>query len=220
MFKFLDHNRFHKFLLLSSALLFFTLSNAQQGFDAWNDPKYKQAEVISEYMTADEKELFKLINLARMNGKLFRDTYLSAYQDTSSKTTSEKSISSLRKDLKKYKNLKPLIPAKNLGDSARAHAIDLGNAGKYGHTSSKGVDFKFRMGKLVERYAGVGENCAYGNEKPLAILMDMLIDDGNKSRGHRKNILQPRFEHLGLAIEPHITDKYNAVLLFAGPKKY
>ncbi len=220
MFKVFNHNRFHKLLLLSSALLLFNFSNAQQNFDAWNDPKYKQAEVISEYMTADEKELYKLINLARMNGKLFRDTYLSAYQDTSSKTPSEKSITSLRKDLKKYKNLRPLIPAKNLTDSARAHAIDLGNAGKYGHTSSKGVEFKTRMDKLVERYAGVGENCAYGNDKPLAILMDMLIDDGNKSRGHRKNILQTRFEYMGLAIEPHTKDKFNAVLLFAGPKKY
>jgi uncharacterized protein YkwD len=45
--------------------------------------------------------------------------------------------------------------------------------------------------------------------------MALLIDDGIKSLGHRKNILNAGFHFVGIAIEPHKTYGTNCVMDFA-----
>ena len=43
----------------------------------------------------------------------------------------------------------------------------------------------------------------------------MLIDDGVKSRGHRKNVLQPKFAFVGTASGVHSRHKTMTVVVFA-----
>jgi uncharacterized protein YkwD len=45
--------------------------------------------------------------------------------------------------------------------------------------------------------------------------MQLLIDDGIESLGHRKNILEPKYQWIGIAIEPHKTYRTNCVMDFA-----
>ena len=48
-----------------------------------------------------------------------------------------------------------------------------------------------------------GENCAYGGKDGKAHIDQLIIDDGVSSRGHRKNIYNPNFSMVGIAIGPH-----------------
>lgn len=43
-----------------------------------------------------------------------------------------------------------------------------------------------------------------------------MIDDGIKSRGHRKNVFSPKFDHVGIAFGYHKTFEYMCVLDYSG----
>ncbi|MCZ6692800.1 MAG: CAP domain-containing protein, partial [Bacteroidetes bacterium] len=65
----------------------------------------------------------------------------------------------------------------------------------------------------------IGENCAYGLYSPLDIVMGLLIDEGVSDLGHRKNILNPDYKVIGVAIRPHKSYGTNCVQDFAGGVK-
>ena len=47
------------------------------------------------------------------------------------------------------------------------------------------------------------ENLAAGNDAPEEIILQLIIDDGVPSRGHRTNLLTPDFNIVGAAIIEH-----------------
>ena len=47
------------------------------------------------------------------------------------------------------------------------------------------------------------ENLAAGNNAPEEIILQLIIDDGVPSRGHRTNLLTPDFNIVGAAIVEH-----------------
>jgi uncharacterized protein YkwD len=64
-----------------------------------------------------------------------------------------------------------------------------------------------------------GENCSYGYDNALRIVMELLIDEGVGDSGHRKNILDAAFKNVGVSIQPHRTAAWNCVMAFGGEKK-
>jgi uncharacterized protein YkwD len=95
--------------------------------------------------------------------------------------------------------LKPLY---SLTKTAKEQAEDLNASGKASHYNHKGESPSTRIRKL-DSFGMVGENIDFGNSTPLDIIFNLLIDDGIKGVGHRKNILHPGFTHVGIAIGPH-----------------
>jgi uncharacterized protein YkwD len=91
----------------------------------------------------------------------------------------------------------------------------MGEKGKVGHTSSNGTTFENRIRKKVKS-GMIAENCDYGYSEPLDIVMSLLIDDGITNLGHRKNILNPSLNYVGIAIEKHKTYRTTCVMDFAG----
>ncbi len=90
----------------------------------------------------------------------------------------------------------------------------MGKTGKIGHKSTDGTKTFVR----IKRYAKggyMGENCAYGPSDPLAIVMQLLVDDGVPSLGHRKTILSSNYKFVGIAIEPHKKYGHNCVQDFS-----
>ncbi|GHV25269.1 hypothetical protein FACS189498_3340 [Spirochaetia bacterium] len=82
-------------------------------------------------------------------------------------------------------------------------SIDQGKTGKTGHDGSdKSTPFT-----RIERYGGgynrAGENLAYGSNTGRDIIVDLLIDDGVPSRGHRTNIMERRFSQTGVSFGTH-----------------
>jgi uncharacterized protein YkwD len=49
-----------------------------------------------------------------------------------------------------------------------------------------------------------GENIDYG-ATGLQVVIDLIVDDGVPSRGHRRNVLDPAFRAVGIAVGPHRT---------------
>ena len=87
----------------------------------------------------------------------------------------------------------------DLAKAAEFHTIDTGSKGLYGHWSSDGTSQRNRL----ERYApnkSTGENISYGSyNKDIAkrVILQLLVDDGNSSRGQRTNLFSERWNAYG-----------------------
>ena len=207
------------FLPLFFTSCFFYSTAQNPDFEKWNEKKYETANSAkgAAYLREEEKNVIYYLNLARMDGQLFSETYLKAYLDSTHQ--SDKWTRSLQKDLKKSKSLEPLQPAQDLFEAAKLHAEDMGSTGKVGHNTSLGKNPKKRFKELQKIYNPVGENCDYGNDKALDIVMSLLIDKNVSSLGHRKNILSKNFSLIGVSIQPHKKFEYNCVMSFGGKKQ-
>jgi hypothetical protein len=62
----------------------------------------------------------------------------------------------------------------------------------------------------------VGENIAYGTTGGKAIVLQLIIDDGVASRGHRENIFKSTFKFVGSATSTHVTYGTETVIDYAG----
>ena len=163
------------------------------------------------YLTDDEKEVIMYMNLARIDGSWFVKNII---DKDDSNLHSEKNIKSLKKDLNNTKDLTPLKPGKGLSEAATVHAKDMGKSGSIGHQSSDGTSTFVRVKKYAKG-GYMGENCSYGPSDPLAIVLQLLVDDGVPSLGHRKSILSKNYTYVGVAIEPHKVYGYNCVQDFS-----
>jgi len=74
---------------------------------------------------------------------------------------------------------------------------------------------------VMTKYMEVGENIYYGEFTAEEIVLQLLIDEGIEDLGHRKNILNPRFNSIGVSIKPHKSYVYNCVMSFGlFPRSY
>lgn len=158
-----------------------------------------------------EKQVVLLCNLARMNGAMFASYILQPFVDTSTFLERNSYLTSLFNDLKNTSELSPLQYNADLMEIARAHAKKMGQKGKTGHDG-----FNKRYKAAEKEFGMVAENCHYASNDPLIIVIELLIDNKIKKLGHRKNILHPQLEMIGVAIETHKTYGYNCVMSFAG----
>lgn len=183
-------------------------------FKEWEMPQYLIANTAKgvKYLTEDEKDIIYLMNLVRINPKLFKDTFVKKYLKNGSSTEAERSLVSF---LEKQKSLPLLYPSEKLFQASEYHAKDMGNTGLEGHNSSD----KTSCNKRLERYmkaSTMGENCEYGSSNPIDIVLQLLIDDGIPDYGHRLNILCPDYGFVGTSKKPHKKYNWNTVMDFAG----
>jgi uncharacterized protein YkwD len=160
------------------------------------------------------EEVVALLNSVRTDPQKFLTEHLQPYIEKNN-LTGNQYANSLIAELKAVKKMEPLQLSAKISKISKAHAIDLGSKGKVGHNSSDGTTFDKRLRQKTKAGGAIGENCDYGNEKPIDIVMSLLIDDGIESLGHRKNILEPRFKWVGIAIEPHKKYRVGCVMDFA-----
>lgn len=182
----------------------------------WSKEDLERANTAKDvnYLSEEEKNVIFLINLARLNGELFTETFLDDFIKKNRRNKKSSYIKSLYKDLKRIKNIPPLIPYKKLYETAKHHALDMGKTGKIGHNSSDGTKFSTRLRKHA-RGSFIAENCSYGYSDALGIVMQLLIDENTPSLGHRKNILNPKYKSVGVSIEKHKRWSYNCVQDFS-----
>ncbi len=98
--------------------------------------------------------------------------------------------------------LSPLTLSPGMCRAAADHCADQAS----GRTGHKGSDWS-GPGDRLNRYGHwstlAGENVAYGERSAREIVMALVIDDGVRGRGHRKNIFNPMFAFAGAASGSH-----------------
>lgn len=207
--------------ILSVWLLWPICLSAQDAnlFAIWTDSALRCANTASQvdYMSEAEKEVVLYINLCRMNPPLFESTYLKDYL-TTNKVKRDEFVKSLQTTLRTTSPMLLLAPSSELTAVARAHAADMGTTGRTGHNSSNGATFHDRMVGIANSFRGLNENANYGMEKPLDIVIDLLIDRNVPNAGHRRNMLATDMRFVGVAIEPHKKWRINCVQDFGGER--
>lgn len=114
------------------------------------------------------------------------------------------------------KALGPLKANKTLTLAAQDHAADQSKSGGVGHISQNGLTLQNRVERYGKWQHTIGENIIYGANSGIDVVVELLIDDGVKSRGHRTNILQNNFKVVGVACAKHPSYGSVCVMDFAG----
>lgn len=100
----------------------------------------------------------------------------------------------------------PPLPALSVNPGLALAAFDQvvwqGPRGEVGHRGEGGSSPSDRLIRHGLRPRMSGEDIDYGAEGLQAVI-DLIVDDGVASRGHRHNILNPDFRQVGIAIGPH-----------------
>ena len=116
---------------------------------------------------------------------------------------------------RKGKPARPLRASPGLSRAARAHAQEIGQAGSIDHTSADGAGPFARMKRHGEVAGMSGENIGTAHTEADIMVMDLFIDDGVPSRGHRDNLLEARYGVVGVGCAPHRTYDIVCVMDFA-----
>ena len=99
--------------------------------------------------------------------------------------------------------------------AAKDHTQDTGSKGLTGHEGSD----KSLTGERLERYGrwsgGNAENVSYGKDYGINVVMQLLVDDGVPSRGHRRNLFDPDFTKTGSFSGPHTTQRKMTCIVYA-----
>jgi len=91
------------------------------------------------------------------------------------------------------KKLAPLAHDERLLEAARRHSTDMSDGNFLDHTGSDGSNAGQRIDDAgYDRYTW-GENIAYGYPNPASVVSAWM-----NSSGHRANILNPNFAHIGV----------------------
>jgi uncharacterized protein YkwD len=186
-----------------------TISPISNFSEEWDAPKYQACNTAAtaNYMNEQEKNVIWILNLARINPKLFCQTVVKKYPEYSINDELEATTyyKSLVATLNSMKPLGLLQPDQQCYTSAQCHAYNSGVSGTEGHE---------RKGSCLAKEYYNGECCDYSNADAIDIVMSLLIDEDVPSLGHRSICLSSEYKILGVSIQPHKKWVTNAVLDF------
>lgn len=116
---------------------------------------------------------------------------------------------------RKGKPARPLRSSPGLSRAARAHAQEIGRAGSIDHAGADGTSPFARMKRHGVVVGMSGENIGTGHAEADIMVMDLFIDDGVSSRGHRANLIEPSYGVVGVGCAPHRAYHIVCVMDFA-----
>lgn len=182
------------------------------------------------YLSPIEKEVIHEINRFRSNPAKYANDYIAPLakyyknklldypgDDKNIKTREGvKALHECVRELQKATPLPIMYPSKALTKAAGNHQKDQSETGKTGHTGSDQSSLRERIERYGEWQVRIAENIAYGNSSARQVVIFLLIDDGVKSRGHRKNLLHPAYKTVGVSFGKHPVYETMCVMDFAG----
>ncbi len=186
------------------------------------------APAAGSFATKIEIDVVTDLNLARTNPKayaqllreyrkLIRGNYLERPGEiTILLNEGVKAVDEAIAFLERQAALPALSLSRGLSLSAGDHARDQGQSGATGHSGRDGSTMSQRIERYGQWQKTIGENIAYGPSTGRDIVLQLIVDDGVASRGHRANIFNPGFLTVGISYGPHA--KYGSVCVqdFAG----
>jgi hypothetical protein len=194
----------------------------------WDLEKIDTARQV-DYLTEEEKNVILELNMVRTNPAAYAREYLLPRRDNySGKLYKEagkidlltregrSALDECIRVLERAKSLPPLQPSRTLSASSKDHVNDTGPKGRTGHNGTDGSSMKSRIERHGRWDIMIGENISYGYSDASGIIIQLIVDDGVSSRGHRKNVLSKKFAYVGTAIGRHKRYNYMCVMDFAG----
>ncbi len=183
----------------------------------------------ADYLSGAEKDLVLEINKLRSNPPRYAELYLlprrGSYSGRLYKSPGEidirtnEGVAALDECIAELRKSRPrglLMPSRGLSRAARDHAADQGRTGATGHGGSDGSSTESRMDRYGRWDVAAGENISYGHGEAREILIQLAVDDGVSSRGHRRNLMQEELGYVGLSIGRHPKFGSLCVMDFAG----
>jgi len=149
----------------------------------------------------------------RFQGKFYRMPGSDVLMQTSEGVAA---VNEAIRDLSRRKPLLPLKWSPGLAAAAGELAAEQGVSGATGHGGGASQGMQERIERHGTWQGRIGENIAYGPADSRGIVMQMIIDDGVPSRGHRKNLFNQAFTTAGVACGPHPRFGCMCVIDFAG----
>ena len=199
----------------------------------WNTAALDTARNVN-YLTTLEKDVILEMNKVRTNPRKYAEMYIRPMlkyfngtrysvpgQITIITEEGAAAVNECIAALNKASAVSVLTPERGLSLAAKDHVTDMRKTGQTGHTGSDGSTVAIRIrrhGTLGSVYTH-GENIMYGSTSGREIIVDLLIDDGIPSRGHRSNIMDSDFTQAGVAYGTHPRYETSCVIDFANGYK-
>ena len=178
------------------------------------------------YLSDNEKNVVLTMNLIRHDPAKYARLYvqpLLAYFDGTllrmpGKTalrTREGAVAvrELYHELMETSPVQLFYPSEGMSRAATDHARYMKRTGNAGH-EGRG-DMSTRISRYGRWDGGIAENLHWGAENAHDAVLSLMIDDGVKNRGHRVNILDPDFKHVGVGIDEHPRLRISYVIKYA-----
>ena len=118
----------------------------------------------------------------------------------------EEGVAALDEAIRFLETARPVGPLRfneGLARAAKAHAQYLGSRGLLSHQGPDGSGPAGRLDRLGRWQSLVAENISTGEDDPRLVVVQLLVDDGVPSRGHRRNLFNPDLHQAGAGAAPH-----------------
>ncbi len=206
-----------RFLLISIVFIFILFSCENENT---NQPIPPNNELT-------EKALLEEINFARTNPKQYANILKNMLQYFDGKLYKEpgeitlitnEGAAAVNEAINFLMNTQPIQAlelSEGLSKACRDHVLDQGPKGAFGHDGSDGSTPWDRIAKYGKANGYMAENISYGAKTARKVIVQLIVDDGVASRGHRTNIFNKNLNFVGFAYGFHSKYQIMTVMDFA-----